>query len=120
MNINKTIKQFRSIIPTINMKYRPFAKQVIKQFSDRKIEKTKEAEKLLDQLGSRGLAPQSAIKKLTDKYSKAVSATGKLSRQIFRPIPIKSYMINSFINSNDIYNYMMKKTGVINKTTTNH
>ena len=62
--IKNAIKQFKSAIPAINEKCRPHAEQVIKLFTERKIEKTKEAEKLLDQLASRGLAPQSAIKKL--------------------------------------------------------
>ena len=80
MNINKSIKEFKSAIPTINQKYRPYAQQVINVFKDRKIEKRKEAEKLLEQLSSRGKGPQSAIKKITDKYSKAESAIGKLTR----------------------------------------
>ena len=60
--INKAIKHFKSVIPSINEKYRPYADQVIKLFSERKIEKIKEAEKLLSQLSSRGMAPQTAIK----------------------------------------------------------
>ena len=64
--ITKAIKLFKSVIqPTINEKYQPFADQVIKLFTDRKIEKTKEAEKLLMQLSSRGLGPQSAINQIT-------------------------------------------------------
>ena len=63
MNINKSIKEFKSVIPNINKKYRPYAEQVINLFKDRKIEKRIEAEKLLDQLSSRGKGPQSAIKK---------------------------------------------------------
>ena len=91
--ITKAVKQFRSVIPTIAEKYRPFAEQVIKLFSDRKIEKTKEAEKLLDQLASRGLAPQSAIKKITEKYSKAESVTGKLSRPTAKSVAnLKQYL----------------------------
>ena len=65
MNLNKSIKEFKSVIPAINQKYRPYAEQVINLFQDRKIEKRKEAEKLLDQLSSRGKGPQSAIKKIT-------------------------------------------------------
>ena len=68
MNLNKSIKEFKSVIPSINQKYRPYAEQVINLFKDRKIEKRIEAEKLLDQLSSRGKGPQSAIKKITDKY----------------------------------------------------
>ena len=70
MNINKSIKEFKSVIPSITQKYRPYAEQVINLFKDRKIEKRKEAEKLLDQLSSRGKGPQSAIKKLMKNTSK--------------------------------------------------
>ena len=66
--ITKAVKQFRSVIPTIAEKYRPHAEQVIKLFAERKIEKTKETEKLLNQLASRGLAPQSAINKIKNKF----------------------------------------------------
>ena len=48
MNINKSIKEFKSVIPSITQKYRPYAEQLINLFNDRKIEKRKEAEKLLD------------------------------------------------------------------------
>ena len=44
MNIDKSVKLFKSVIPTINQKYRPYADQVINLYKDRKIEKTKEAE----------------------------------------------------------------------------
>ena len=81
--IKNAIKQFKSVIPAINEKYRPHAEQVIKLFAERKIEKTKEAEKLLNQLSSRGMAPQTAIKKITEKYSKQETATGKLTRPKF-------------------------------------
>ena len=79
--ITKSIKLFKNVIlPTIAEKYRPYATQVISLFADRKIEKTKEAEKLLMQLSSRGMGPQSAITQLEKKYSKKETATGKLSR----------------------------------------
>ena len=81
MNINKSIKEFKTAIPGMNKKYRPYAEQVINLFKERKIEKRREAEKLLEQLSSRGKGPQSAIRKITDKYSKAESAIGKLSAQ---------------------------------------
>ncbi len=64
MSIAKATKLFKAIVPTINPKYRAYAEQVIKLFADRKIEKTKEAEKLLTQLSGRGVAPQTAIKKI--------------------------------------------------------
>ena len=67
--------------PSKTNKYRPYADQVLNLFKDRKIEKIKEAEKLLEQLASRGKAPQAAIKKLNEKYTKAESATGKLERR---------------------------------------
>ena len=79
--ITKAIKLFKSVIhPTINEKYQHYADQVISLFADRKIEKTKEAEKLLMQLSSRGLGPQSAIKQITEKYTTKESVIGKLSR----------------------------------------
>ena len=69
MNLNKSIKEFKSVIPAINQKYRPYAEQVINLFQDRKIEKRKEAEKLLDRLSSRGKGPQSAIKKINENVA---------------------------------------------------
>ena len=45
MNVNKSIKEFKSVIPSITKKYRPYAEQVINLFKDRKIEKRIEAEK---------------------------------------------------------------------------
>ena len=63
MNINKAVKELKSIVSIVSQKYRSHADQVIKLFSERKIEKTKEAQNLLIQLASRGMAPQAAIKK---------------------------------------------------------
>ena len=108
MNINKSIKEFKSAIPTINQKYRPYAEQVINLFKDRKIEKRKEAEKLLEQLSSRGKGPQSAIKKITDKYNKAESAIGKLTRPT-----TQTYFVSGVIHNIITYKQKMKKTGEI-------
>ena len=69
MNINKAIKDLKTLLQSSTNKYRPYADQVLNLFKDRKIEKRKEAEKLLDQLSSRGKAPQAAITKITEKYS---------------------------------------------------
>ena len=117
--ITKAIKQLRAIVPIINKKYRSHAEQVIQLFSDRKIEKTKEAENLLIQLASRGLAPQSAIKKITEKYSKAESATGKLSRPTAKNIAnkIKTFFVSGVIKSSETYNGIFKKTGEIKTKT---
>ena len=108
MNINKSIKEFKSAIPTINQKYRPYAEQVINLFKDRKIEKRKEAEKLLEQLSSRGKGPQSAIKKITDKYSKAESAIGKLTRPT-----TQTYFVSGMTQSTITYEQKLKKAGTI-------
>ena len=81
MNINKTIKDLKTLLPSSTNKYRPYADQVLNLFKERKIEKRIEAEKLLDQLSSRGKAPQAAITKITEKYSKQESAIGKLERR---------------------------------------
>src|SRR5665648_540286 len=108
MNITKSIKTFQAIIPSINAKYRAYANRVIELFKDRKIEKTKEAEKLLYQLGSRGKAPQSAIKKITEHYSKAEPATGKLNRSTSQ-----NFFISGDILTVHTYNYQLKKTGAI-------
>jgi hypothetical protein len=64
MSINKAIKELTALKPSKTNKYRPYADQVLNLFKDRKIEKFKEAEKLLEQLASRGKAPQAAIKSL--------------------------------------------------------
>ena len=117
--ITKAIKQLKAIVPIINKKYRSHAEQVIQLFSDRKIEKTKEAENLLIQLASRGLAPQSAIKKITEKYSKAESATGKLSRPTLKNIAnkIKTFFVSGVIKSSATYTGIFKKTGEIKTKT---
>jgi hypothetical protein len=44
MNINKSIKEFKTAIPGMNKKYRPYAEQVINLFKELKIEKRREAE----------------------------------------------------------------------------
>ena len=108
MNLNKSIKEFKSVIPAINQKYRPYAEQVVNLFKDRKIEKRKEAVKLLDQLSSRGKGPQSAIKKITEKYSKAESAKGKLMRPT-----TQTYFISGMVQREDTYKKKLKKLGEI-------
>ena len=70
MSIKKSIKELTALLPANTNKYRPYADQVLNLFKDRKIEKRKEAEKLLDQLSSRGKGPQAAIQKITEKYSR--------------------------------------------------
>ena len=121
--ITKAIKLFKSVIqPTINEKYQQYADQVISLFADRKIEKTKEAEKLLMQLSSRGLGPQSAINQITKIKSKNVSVIGKLSRPTPNNIKqkkekeaneIKTFFISGVVGAKQIYRNLMKKTGVI-------
>ena len=96
------------MIPSINQKYRPYAEQIINLYKDRKIEKTKEAEKLLIQLSSRGKGPQSAITKINEKYIKAESAKGKLTRPTEQ-----TYFISGVIHSVDTYKQKMKKAGTI-------
>ena len=117
--ITKSIKVFKSVIlPTIAQKYRPFADQVISLFADRKIEKTKEAEKLLLQLSSRGLGPQSAIDKITKKYVKQESITGRLSRPTPKNIAnkLKTFFVSGVIKATETYMNKLKKDG-INKGT---
>jgi len=108
MNTKKIIQSFRGYKQSINPKYRAYADEVISLFKDRKIEKTKEAEKLLIQLSSRGKAPAAAIQKIKDKYSKAEPATGKLSRPAER-----SYFIKGRITMRETYTNELKKTGEI-------
>ena len=108
MNINKVIQEFKSIKHTINPKYRPYADEVISLFKDRKIEKTKEAEKLLMQLSSRGKAPASAIQKIKEKHSKAETATGKLTRPT-----TQTFFISGAIQTKETYKRQLKKTGEI-------
>ena len=50
MNLNKAVKDLKALMPSTTNKDRPYADQVLNLFKDRKIEKRKEAEKLLDQL----------------------------------------------------------------------
>ena len=108
MNLNKAIKELKFQTIGMNQKYRPYADQVLNLFKDRKIEKRKEAEKLLDQLSSRGKGPQSAIKKITEKYSKAESAKGKLTRPT-----TQTYFVSGVIHNVITYKQKLKKTGTI-------
>ena len=89
MNIKSAVKELKFQSIAVNAKYRPYADQVLNLFKDRKIEKRKEAEKLLEQLASRGKGPQSAINKINEKYSKQESATGKLDRR-----ELKEYFVS--------------------------
>jgi hypothetical protein len=61
MSLKRKIQDLKAIAAINNQKYRAESNEVIKLFTERKIEKFKEAEKLILQLGSRGKAPQSAI-----------------------------------------------------------
>ena len=97
-NLNKAIKELTALKPSKTNKYRPYADQVLDLFKDRKIEKRKEAEKLLEQLASRGKAPQAAINKLNEKYANAESATGKLERR-----ELKTYFVSGTIHSIHTY-----------------
>ena len=110
--INRAVQEFKSIKSTINPKYRAYADEVISLFKDRKIEKTKEAEKLLMQLSSRGKAPASAIQKIKEKYSIAEPVTGKLTRPA-----TQTYFITGKIKSIEIYQKQLKKTGEIKERT---
>jgi hypothetical protein len=96
------------VIPSINEKYRPYADQVVNLFKDRKIEKTKEAEKLLFQLASRGNGPKSAIAKITEKYNKAESAKGKLTRPT-----TQTFFVSGTTQSTITYEQKLKKAGII-------
>ncbi len=113
MNLNKAIKDLKALMPSNTNKYRPYADQVLDLFKDRKIEKRKEAEKLLDQLSSRGKAPQAAIKKLNEKYTKAESATGKLDRR-----ELREYFVSGVIHSVHTYKQQLKKTSRFTLTST--
>ena len=104
MNLNAAIRDLKTLMPSNSNKYRPYADQVLNLFKDRKIEKRKEAEKLLEQLSSRGKGPQAAIQKITEKYSKAESAKGKLERR-----ELKTYFVSGVINSVDTYKQQLKK-----------
>jgi hypothetical protein len=106
MNINKAIKDLKTLLPSSTNKYRPYADQVLNLFKDRKIEKRIEAEKLLEQLSSRGKAPQAAITKITEKYSKQESATGKLERR-----ELKTYFVSGTFHSIDTYKQKITKAG---------
>jgi len=97
--MNSTIKQFKSAIPSINKKYQAFGNQVIKLFEERKIEKAKEAEKLLMQLSSPGLGPKSAIKKITEKYALQKSITGRLT-----PAPIETFLCLASLSRQKLIN----------------
>ena len=99
---------FKSVIPSINEKYRPYADQVVNLFKDRKIEKTKEAEKLLFQLASRGNGPKSAIAKITEKYNKAESVKGKLTKPT-----TQTFFVSGTTQSTITYEQKLKKAGII-------
>ena len=108
MSSKKSIKDLTAMLPSKTNKHRAYADQVLDLFKDRKIEKRKEAEKLLEQLASRGKGPQAAIDKINDKYSKAESATGKLDRR-----ELKDYLVSGITQSIITYEQKIKKTGTI-------
>jgi len=108
MSINKAIKELTALKPSKTNKYRAYADQVLDLFKDRKIEKRKEAEKLLEQLASRGKGPQSAINKINEKYSKAESATGKLDRR-----ELREYFVSGTTHHIITYEQKLKKAGTI-------
>ena len=108
MSINKAIKELTALKPSKTNKYRAYADQVLNLFKDRKIEKRKEAEKLLEQLASRGKGPQSAINKINEKYSKAESATGKLDRR-----ELREYFVSGTTHHIITYEQKLKKAGTI-------
>ena len=70
MNIKSAVKELKFQSIAVNAKYRPYADQVLNLFKDRKIEKTKEAMKLLEQLASRGKGPQAAITKINENTAR--------------------------------------------------
>ena len=108
MSIKKSIKDLTAMLPSKTNKHRAYADQVLDLFKDRKIEKRKEAEKLLEQLASRGKGPQSAINKINEKYSKAESATGKLDRR-----ELKDYFVSGITQHIITYEQKLKKSGTI-------
>ncbi len=108
MNLNAAVKDLKTLMPSTTNKYRPYADQVLNLFKDRKIEKRKEAEKLLEQLSSRGKGPQAAIQKITEKYSKAESAKGKLDRR-----ELKDFFVSGTTNYIITYEQQLKKAGTI-------
>ena len=108
MSIKKSIKDLTAMLPSKTNKHRAYADQVLNLFKDRKIEKRKEAEKLLEQLASRGKGPQSAINKINEKYSKAESATGKLDRR-----ELRDYFVSGTTHHIITYEQKLKKAGTI-------
>ena len=78
MNINKAIKELKFQTVGMNQKYRPYADQVLNLFKDRKIEKRKEAEKLLDQLAEarrRKLRSRSSTKNTARQKAQRASSS---------------------------------------------
>ena len=73
MNIKSAVRELKFQSIAVNAKYRPCADQVFNLFKDRKIEKRKKAEKLLEQFANRGKGPQSAINKINEKGKKFIS-----------------------------------------------
>ena len=105
--IKRKIAELKVMASSTNPKYRANSDEVIKLFTERKIEKFKEAEKLLTQLSSRGKAPQSAINKIKEKYIKAEPATGKLTRPAQQ-----EYFISGTIEKVETYKQQLKKKGI--------
>ena len=77
---NKKISQFlhninyyKNVIPK---KYLPYFDEITSLYTQRKIEKQSEVEKLVKKLASRGKGPASAIKLLTNKYRIATPSIG--------------------------------------------
>ena len=106
--LNNLVNQLKNLNAPILLSINSNETKHITLFKDSKIEKRKEAEKLLYQLSSRGKGPQSAIKKITDKYSKVESAKGKLTRPT-----TQTFFVSGVIHSVITYKQKLKKTGEV-------
>ena len=79
--VNSNVKMLKVLVAP-KSKFRDQQNEVIKLYQDRKIESVRTAEKIIEQLHSRGQKKNEQGLASLNKYITAVPATGKINRQI--------------------------------------
>ena len=79
--VNSNVKYLKALVAP-KSKFRDQQHEVIRLYQERKIENVKTAEKIIEQLHSRGQKKNEQGLASLSKYSTTVPATGKISRQL--------------------------------------
>ena len=101
--MNRKIDELKEIRLATNIKYKMYTDEIIKLFTDRKIEKFKTAIKLATKLASRGKGPESAIKEL-ETYKDKKSITGRLTVERY-----KNYSMSALVTYEKNYKLLMAR-----------